>query len=107
VNEKGDKKNFEPTPTMKDDYKKMYLILEKLKFKPEDIVSLHNPTPKEINFHLQKVNKRAFELSVQKRDEQGRQGLAFMFFYAGHGVQYKEKQYLVLSGVNFSTNQEE
>ena len=48
---------------MKDDYKKIYAMLLKLKFKPEEIISLHNPTPAELNYHIRLVGKRAFELS--------------------------------------------
>jgi uncharacterized protein (DUF2249 family) len=57
---------------MKDDYKKIYAMLLKLKFKHEEIISLHNPTPAELNYHIRLVGKRAFELSQQKRGEEGR-----------------------------------
>ena len=48
---------------MKDDYKKMYMILIKLLFKPEEIISLNNPTPQELNYYFRLVSKKGFELS--------------------------------------------
>ena len=48
---------------MKDDYKKMYMILIKLLFKPEEIVSLNNPTPQELNYYFSLVSNKGFELS--------------------------------------------
>ena len=48
---------------MKDDYKKIYMILRLLLFKPEEIISLNNPTPQEINYYFKLVSKKGFELS--------------------------------------------
>jgi hypothetical protein len=48
---------------MKDDYKKMYMILINLLFKPEEIVSLNNPTPQELNYYFRLVSKKGNELS--------------------------------------------
>ena len=43
---------------LKDDYKKMYMILIKLLFKPEEIVSLNNPTPQELNDYFRFVSNK-------------------------------------------------
>ena len=48
---------------MKDDYKKMYMILRLLKFQENEIVSLHNPTPQELNYYFKLVSKKGNELS--------------------------------------------
>ena len=48
---------------MKDDYKKMYILLINLLFKPEEIISLSNPTPQELNYYFRLVSKKGNELS--------------------------------------------